>query len=114
MAEPLATVDQMIEFSVAELASGDGRRIGALVRSLANRWPDDKALLIAFALTSAAGLTADFLRSGPGDGSPERAYKLAALVAADVLAVESLGQSPVRGRHLLQFWRRVDPYFLNL
>ena len=29
-------------------------------------------------------------------------------------ALEQMGQVPTTGHHLLQFWRRVDPYFLDL
>jgi len=40
-------------------------------------------------------------------------FRMAALVAADVLAVEAMGKRPAKARDLLWFWRRVDPYFLD-
>ncbi len=107
-------LDLMIEFAVGELASGDPQRVGALVRRMAESWPDEKALAIGFALTSAASALEDMLAGEESRAVAARAYKLAALVSADVLAIEALGQKPATGRHLLQYWRRSDPWFLNL
>jgi hypothetical protein len=107
-------LDLMTDFAVEALASGDRDRIGGLVRALAQRWPNEKALCISFALTSAAAHIEDLMQARAADQAPARAYKLAALAAADILAVEALGRAPARGHDLLHFWRRVDPYFLNL
>lgn len=107
-------LDLMIEFAVGELASGDSRRVGALVRRLAETWPSEKALAIGFALTSAASALEDMMAGEESRAAASRAYKLAALVAADILAVEALGQVPATGQHLLHYWRRSDPYFLEV
>lgn len=108
-----ALLDQMIEFAVAELASGDTARIGKLVRSLAQHYPGEKALMLCFALTSAAAAVEDVFRHDSDRQAPNIGYKLSALVAADILAIELLNNRPAKGVDLLHFWRRVDPYFLQ-
>ena len=49
-----ATLDQMIEFATTEVASQDRDKLKSLVRRMAGKWPQEKALGLAFALTSAA------------------------------------------------------------
>jgi hypothetical protein len=108
------SLDRMIALSVETLTQGDEDRIGGLVRLLATRWPNEPALSIAFALTNAAASIEEMVDS---ETTPPvvlmRAYKFAALVAADVHAVQSMGKVPARASDLLHFWRRVDPWFLN-
>ena len=107
--------DEMIEFTLEELLSGSDQRRRALVRNLCFRWPAVPALSVVFVLTAAASTIEDTFdhkrdatRIGPF------AYKLAAVLAADVYAVEAMGQVPARAHDLLHFWRRVDRYFLDL
>ena len=108
------TLDLMIETAVACLAAEDHQDIAKLVRTLAQRWPQEPALSIAFALTSAAAAVEDVVDSPDTTAAAHKGYRLAALVAADIFALESIGQVPATGQDLLHFWRRVDPYFLNL
>lgn len=109
-----AVLDRMIAFATEALASEDPRRVGALVRTMALRWPRERALAISFALTAAASGIEDTLASGGPGSAVARAYKLAALVAADVLAIEASGRKQARANDLLLYWRRADPYFLDL
>ena len=109
-----AVLDRMIAFATETLASEDKARIGALVRTMALRWPREKALSISFALTAAAAAIEDIVASHRPDSAAARAYKMAALVAADVLAIEATGAATARGADLLHYWRRADPFFLNL
>jgi hypothetical protein len=109
----LFAVDQMIEFSVAILATGDRHKMGSLVRDLATRWPEEKAQAVCFALTSAAATVEEVSTTTDRSTPPSFGYKLSALVAADIFAIEALGRSPALGRDLLHFWRRVDPFFLD-
>lgn len=102
----------MIDFAAGELASGDPVRIGALVRRLADRFPSEPALSLCFALTSAAARIEDLVLTEQGE-TALRGYRLAALLAADIHAVQSMGQVPATATDLLHFWRRVDPYFLK-
>ena len=106
-------LDLMIEFAIGELASGDPDRSRALVRAMAHRWPEEKALMICFAMASAASQLEDIFATSQDAIPPASAYKMAALVAADILAIEEMGRTPACGRDLLHFWRRVDPYFLG-
>ncbi len=109
------TVDQMIAFALEELLSCELARQRGLVRAMAQRWPGQPALAIAFAITNAAAMTSDnFDQAGPQSEMGNRAYQLAALVSADIFAIESMGTSPALARDLLHFWRRVDPYFLEI
>lgn len=107
-------LDLMIELAVACLASEDHQKIKSTVRVMARRWPNEPALAIAFALTSAAASYEDVLDSDESSKIGRIAYRLAALVAADAYAIESMGQSPAKGQDLQHFWRRVDPYFLDI
>jgi hypothetical protein len=153
VAEPRnATLDLMIDFAMQALLSDDGGRRRAMVRRMAERWPREPALALAFAVTSAtqaiedAEARRDGSREGRPDGSPDGSpdgppdessgalpdgarglglaavrgsavplgYRLSALIAADVHAVQSMGQAPSAAGDLLHFWRRVDPLFLRL
>lgn len=108
-------IDDMIEFALEELLAGDSARRRSLVRQLCMRWPDEPALAASFAVTSAASMVEDNFTGGADPGQIGRqAYRLAALLAADIYAVESMGHVPARARDLLHFWRRVDSYFLDL
>ena len=108
-----ATLDQMIEYATTEVASQDRDKLKGLVRRMAGKWPQEKALGLAFALTSAAASFEDNLDDKEKQSTLGQAYRLAALVAADVLAIEALGNCPALCRDLLHYWRRVDPWFLN-
>ena len=107
------TTDLMIEFAVACLATEDHRRIRILVREMAQAWPNEAALGIAFAITSAASTFEDMVDSLASKNSVRLGYRIAALVAADIYAIQEMGQVPAKGQDLLHFWRRVDPYFLD-
>lgn len=108
-------MDEITEFALEEMLAGSDSRRRALVRHMCERWPNEPALSLVFALTSAASTIEDSLRS---DRDPVRlaafTYRLAALLAADVYAVECMGSAPAKATDLLHFWRRVDPYFLDL
>ncbi len=108
-------IDEMIEFALEELLAGSDERRRALVRKMCLRWPSVPALSVVFAITSAASMIEDNLsRDGTTDKLRNMAFKLAAVLAADTYAVERLGHNPARARDLMHFWRRVDPYFLEL
>lgn len=107
----LSDLDHMIAYSVAALASNNKGRVQSLVRDLAEDWPCQSALSISFALTSAAAEIE--VSSAKTTNAANTAYRLAALVAADVMAIEAMGRSNAKTKHLLHFWRRVDPYFLD-
>lgn len=109
-----APIDDMIAFALEELLVGDSARQMALVRQMCLRWADVPALSVSFALTSAAAMIDDTLSSqGGSTENAARAYRMAAIFAADVYAAESLVHRPAKAHDLLHFWRRVDPYYMG-
>eukprot|EP01013_Petalomonas_cantuscygni_P033140 TRINITY_DN59971_c0_g1_i1.p2 TRINITY_DN59971_c0_g1~~TRINITY_DN59971_c0_g1_i1.p2 ORF type:complete len:106 (-),score=23.28 TRINITY_DN59971_c0_g1_i1:211-528(-) len=104
----------MIEFAVKELGSGDLDRKRAMVRRMAETWPNEPALGLVYAVTSATEFIEDNRRGKTDDALPHLGYRLSALISADVHAVQSMGQIPSVASDLLHFWRRVDPLFLRL
>ena len=113
--ERAAPLDQMIEFVMEELLSGNAQRKQAMVRNLAERWPDQPALALVYAVTSATEAIEDTFRdTKTEDPVIPLGYRLSALISADVHAVQSMGQVPSVAEDLLHFWRRVDPQFLRL
>lgn len=114
-AERKSTVDQMIEFAMEELLSGDDERRRALVRRMAQRWPTEPALALAYAVTCATGSIEDaFGEAADRDPVVPLGYRLSALISADIHAIQSMGQTPSMAEDLLHFWRRVDPPFMRL
>jgi hypothetical protein len=110
-----ASIDQMIEFAMEELLSGNSQRKRAMVRRMAERWPSEPALALVFAVTSATEAIEDsFGPDAADDPVIPLGYRLSALISADVHAVQSMGQIPSVAEDLLHFWRRVDPLFLRL
>lgn len=107
-------LDRMIELAVERLAQSDPQNSRKLVRDLATAWPNEPALSIAFALTSAAASLEDMVDTPKAARSAQLGYKLSALMSADIFALEAMGQNPALGQDLLHFWRRVDPYFLDI
>lgn len=108
----LHRLDQMIATAAEALAGASPGGLQTLVLKLATHWPNEPALAICFALTSAAAEVEDLLAEQ--DKAAKATYRMAALVAADILAVEAMGQQPARAHHLLHFWRRAGPGYLNL
>lgn len=107
-------MDEMIDFAVAELSSGDGDRKRSMVRRMAETWPDEPALALVYAVTSATEIIEDAGAKSKAHASVPLGYRLSALISADVHAVQSMGQMPSVAGDLLHFWRRVDPLFLRL
>ncbi len=86
-----------------------------MVRRMAERWPGEPALAIAYALTCATEAIEDsFGEAADRDPVIPLGYRLSALISADVHAVQSMGQTPSLAEDLLHFWRRVDPLFLRI
>ena len=110
-----APLDEMIEFAMEELLSGNEDRKRAMVRKMAERWPDQPALALVYAVTSATEAIEDsFGEAAASDPVIPLGYRLSALISADVHAVQSMGQIPSVTEDLLHFWRRVDPNFLRI
>ncbi len=86
-----------------------------MVPKMAETWPEEPALALVYAVTSATeNLAEDDKSKKSVNPLVALGYRLSALVAADVHAVHSMGLMPSKSRDLLHFWRRVDPLFLRL
>jgi hypothetical protein len=110
-----AVIDQMVEFATEALLSGNSARKRALVRRMAERWSQEPALAVAFAVTSATeGIEDAFGEAAARDPVVPLGYRLSALVSADIHTLQVMGQVPSVAGDLLHFWRRVDPLFLRL
>ncbi|MBV0913635.1 hypothetical protein [Anianabacter salinae] len=109
-----AEVEARTNFVVERLvSSGDDSR--SVVRDLAKAWPDTRALALVFALTDAAARIETLFDSETESRAAARTgYRLAALLAADVYAIEASGIAPVGVSDLQRYWHEVDPYFLTL
>jgi hypothetical protein len=105
----------MIEFAMEEMLSGNSQRKRAMVRRMAEQWPEEPALALVYAVTSATEAIEDsFGDVAEQDPVIPLGYRLSALISADVHAVQSMGQMPSIAEDLLHFWRRVDPLFLRI
>lgn len=108
-----ADPDVLIRFAVDRLClQPDGWR--SLVRDLAQLWPVTPPLELSYVLVSAAELIA-----GQNDGKAEQAasraaYRLAALIALDVYAMQLMNRPAGTAADLHRYWTDVDPYFLRL
>lgn len=109
-----AVLDQMVEFATEALLSGDASRRRALVRRMAERWPEEPALALAFAVTSATEGIEEAFGGASGEPAVPLGYRLSALVSADIHTLQAMGLMPSLAGDLLHFWRRVDPLFLRL
>lgn len=111
----LADLDDMIEYALRELLSGSDQQRRELVRRMCHRWPQAPALSVVFALTSTAAMIDDNLTPETNAKAvAPLAYKMAAVLAADVFAAEQVLGRPAKAHDLLHFWRRVDPYFMQV
>lgn len=105
----------MIEFSMEELLSGSDLRRRQMVRRMAERWREQPALAMVYALTSATQAIEDsFGAAAADDPVIPLGFRLSALLSADVHALQAMGQIPAVAEDLLHFWRRVDPVWLRL
>lgn len=106
------TADDQTHFAMERLLEGPASWRG-LVRDMVRRWPDRPAAEPGFALCYAASAIEGLFETGsPAHEGSAQGYKLAALLAADLYAMERLGLPRDRARDFLTYWK-IDPYFLN-
>lgn len=108
-------IDNMTAFAVRALLSSDSADRRSVVRNLATKWPNQPALAVVFALTTAAShIESQIETQSDREKRAFMGYRLAAVLAGDVHALRSMGNSDPTAHDLLHFWRRIDPYFLDL
>lgn len=107
-------LDQITHYAIEALFNGnDGWR--SLIRDLVHLWPDASILEICFALVEAASaIEGNFGANSPSRTQSAQAYRLAALVTADLYAMVAIGGYGSRARDLASYWRDHDDYFLTL
>ncbi|GAB4384456.1 hypothetical protein [Albidovulum sp.] len=94
------------------LDAPDGWR--PLVRNMVARWPDDPALELIFALSTAANeIERMFAAGSPAREGAQRGWKLAALLGLDLYAMELLGLPRARAGDFNGYWA-IDPFFREL
>ncbi len=93
-------------FAIEVLLSGDARAKASLTRDMAGRWPDASALSLIFALTDAAArIEGEFSTRTESRDAAFSGYRMAAILAADIYALELAGHpAPVYGTDLLHYW----------
>lgn len=104
----------MIDFAIARISHGpEGYR--AVVRDMATEWPDVTGAQLVFVLVSAAHAVEQVF-GGALDPRAEvqQTFRLAALLASDLFALQQQGNYAPTGRDMTAYWRANDPYFLEL
>ena len=110
----LQQIDKMIDFAIAQVSdTPDGYR--AVVRELAAKWPDVTGAQIVFVLVSAAHAIERVFDAVPEPRvEVQQTFRVAALLASDLFALQKRGNFAPSGRDLTSYWRESDPFFLNL
>lgn len=110
----LKQIDTMIDFAIARISeSPEGYR--AVVRDLAATWPDVTGAQLVFVLVSAAHAV-ERVFGGTLDPKSEvqQTFRVAALLASDLFALQQQGNFAPTARDMTAYWRANDPYFLRL
>lgn len=102
-----------VHFAITHLL---GRQDGwrSLVRDMVGRWPEAPASELIFAIGSAAcEIEKTFASGSPAREASDHGWRLAALLGADLYAMEMIGLPRSRAADLRAYWR-IDPYFRDL
>lgn len=104
----------MIDFSIERISDGaQGYR--SVVRDLASQWPDVSGAQLVFVLVSAAyAIERVFGSSAEPSNDVQQTFRLAALLASDLFALQKKGNFAPTSRDLTAYWQAHDPYFLTL
>lgn len=107
-------IDDMTGFAIERLmASSDSWR--SVVRDMVARAPDAPPMELVLALVSAAEAIAGlFGPNGPAREAAAQGWRLAALLALDIHAMERMGHPNARAADCLAYWRAHDRFFLDL
>lgn len=110
----LQQIDTMIDFAIAHVSSGqDGYR--CVVRDLAREWPDVTGAQIVFVLVSTAHAIERVFGPQPDPSNEvQQTFRVAALLASDLFALQKRGNFAPTGRDLTDYWHTHDPFFLDL
>ena len=104
----------MIDFAIAQVSdTPDGYR--SVVRELAAKWPDVTGAQTVFVLVSAAHAIERVCDAIPEPRTEvQQTFRVAALLASDLFALQKRGNFAPSGCDLTSYWRENDPFFLTL
>ena len=110
----LQQIDRMIDFAIARISdTPDGYR--PVVRELALEWPDVSGAQIVFVLVSSAhAIERVFDAANEPRAEVQQTFRIAALLASDLFAMQKRSNFAPTGRDLMSYWKENDPFFLNL
>ena len=112
MSEGGGQIDQLCEFAINFLLSGQGdaKRLAA---TLVMDSPDRSPLEVIFVLASAAASIEEVL-SGPESKSVSLdTWRISSLLAVDLHMMQLLGRPTGHCHNLLHYWQTEDPFFLG-
>lgn len=104
---------EKVHFAIERLLEApDGWR--SVVRDMVRAWPDAPPTELIYALAAAASeLEATFGPGSPAREDAAQAWRLAALLGADLYAMQAMDLPHARAAELETYWA-VDPYFRDL
>lgn len=110
----LQQIDDMIDFAIARIAdSPEGYR--RVVRDLVSTWPEVTGAQVVFVLVSAAHAVEKVFGGGADPKSEvQQTFRVAALLASDLFALQLQGNFAPTGRDMTRYWQAHDPFFLKL
>lgn len=110
-----AQIDALAEFVVVRILEKGAcaRRVaGQLVEHLAQQTPQAHALTATLVLTIAAnGIEETLGAGGTATASARDVWRMAALLAVDVMAMQNARYGARSAADLLRYWRECDDYF---
>lgn len=112
-----AQIDALGEFVVVRILENGAcaRRVaGQLVEQIAQQHPQAHALTATLVLTIAAnGIEETLGAGGTATASAHDVWRMAALLAVDIMAMQSARPGSKSAADLLRYWRECDDYFLT-
>jgi len=107
---PLDRIDAITRRAIETLLNGPGGW-RPLARNLVAAWPDAPPLELVFSIVSASeAIETMFAPGSPALAGAEAGYKVAALLAVDLFAMQSLGLPHHKASDFSGYWHD-DPWF---
>lgn len=107
-----ADIDQLCEFAIDFLLSGQGDARQLAVKLVTNQ-PDRPPMEVIFILASSAAAIEEVLSGPDSRALAVDTWRIAALVGVDLHMMEILHHPTSRCHDLLHYWQTEDPYFLR-
>lgn len=111
MSQDVGAFDDLTEFAVHFLLARQGE-VRLLPHALAKAWPGRPALELVFTLSVAAGSIQQVLQGDALSPRAAEAWRVAALVGADLYMMQAMGLPTETAADLLAYWQAQDRFFL--